>query len=103
MRIRYLVNPGSGIENVGSGINNKHPGSASGLNLTVDSGQFGRMKASIPSFFLPATALKLLPAHDDGVITLFNGDAHCTVGYSDYDVFLENDEGSRVYRCKKLF
>jgi hypothetical protein len=23
--------------------------------------------------------------------------------YSDYDVFLENDEGSRVYRCKKLF
>ncbi len=25
------------------------------------------------------------------------------VGYSDYDVFLENDEGSRVYRCKKLF
>ncbi len=23
------------------------------------------------------------------------------VGYSDYDVFLENDEGSRVYRCKK--
>ncbi len=26
-----------------------------------------------------------------------------TVGYSDYDVFLENDEGSRVYRCKKLF
>ncbi len=27
----------------------------------------------------------------------------CTVGYSDYDVFLENDEGSRVYRCKKLF
>jgi hypothetical protein len=27
----------------------------------------------------------------------------CTIGYSDYDVFLENDEGSRVYRCKKLF
>jgi hypothetical protein len=27
----------------------------------------------------------------------------CAVGYSDYDVFLENDEGSRVYRCKKLF
>ncbi len=26
-----------------------------------------------------------------------------TVGYSDYDVFLENNEGSRVYRCKKLF
>ncbi len=26
-----------------------------------------------------------------------------TLGYSDYDVFLENDEGSRVYRCKKLF
>jgi hypothetical protein len=26
-----------------------------------------------------------------------------TIGYSDYDVFLENDEGSRVYRCKKLF
>jgi hypothetical protein len=25
------------------------------------------------------------------------------LGYSDYDVFLENDEGSRVYRCKKLF
>jgi hypothetical protein len=24
------------------------------------------------------------------------------LGYSDYDVFLENDEGSRVYRCKKL-
>ncbi len=23
------------------------------------------------------------------------------LGYSDYDVFLENDEGSRVYRCKK--
>jgi hypothetical protein len=28
---------------------------------------------------------------------------HGTLGYSDYDVFLENDEGSRVYRCKKLF
>jgi hypothetical protein len=28
---------------------------------------------------------------------------YCTIGYSDYDVFLENDEGSRVYRCKKLF
>ncbi len=27
----------------------------------------------------------------------------CGLGYSDYDVFLENDEGSRVYRCKKLF
>ncbi len=27
----------------------------------------------------------------------------CTLGYSDYDVFLENDRGSRVYRCKKLF
>ncbi len=27
----------------------------------------------------------------------------CPVGYSDYDVFLENDEGSWVYRCKKLF
>ncbi len=27
----------------------------------------------------------------------------CLVGYSDYDVFLENDEGSQVYRCKKLF
>jgi hypothetical protein len=27
----------------------------------------------------------------------------CSIGYSDYDVFLENDEGSRVYRCKKLF
>ncbi len=27
----------------------------------------------------------------------------CVLGYSDYDVFLENDEGSRVYRCKKLF
>jgi hypothetical protein len=27
----------------------------------------------------------------------------CRVGYSDYDVFLEYDEGSRVYRCKKLF
>ncbi len=26
-----------------------------------------------------------------------------SLGYSDYDVFLENDEGSRVYRCKKLF
>jgi hypothetical protein len=26
-----------------------------------------------------------------------------TVGYSDYDVFLENDEGSRIYGCKKLF
>ncbi len=26
-----------------------------------------------------------------------------TLGYSDYDVFLENDEGSRVYRCKKVF
>jgi hypothetical protein len=26
-----------------------------------------------------------------------------TIGYSDYDVFLENDEGSRVYSCKKLF
>ncbi len=25
------------------------------------------------------------------------------LGYSDYDVFLENDEGSRLYRCKKLF
>ncbi len=25
------------------------------------------------------------------------------LGYSDYDVFFENDEGSRVYRCKKLF
>ncbi len=25
------------------------------------------------------------------------------LGYSDYDVFLESDEGSRVYRCKKLF
>jgi hypothetical protein len=25
------------------------------------------------------------------------------LGYSDNDVFLENDEGSRVYRCKKLF
>jgi hypothetical protein len=25
------------------------------------------------------------------------------VGYSDYDVFLENDEDSQVYRCKKLF
>jgi hypothetical protein len=24
----------------------------------------------------------------------------CVLGYSDYDVFLENDEGSRVYRCK---
>ncbi len=28
---------------------------------------------------------------------------HWVLGYSDYDVFLENDEGSRVYRCKKLF
>jgi hypothetical protein len=28
---------------------------------------------------------------------------HYALGYSDYDVFLENDEGSRVYRCKKLF
>jgi hypothetical protein len=26
-----------------------------------------------------------------------------SLGYSDYDVFLENDEGSRVFRCKKLF
>jgi hypothetical protein len=26
-----------------------------------------------------------------------------TVEYSDYDVFLENERGSRVYRCKKLF
>ncbi len=25
------------------------------------------------------------------------------LGYSDYDVFLENEEGSRVYWCKKLF
>ncbi len=25
------------------------------------------------------------------------------IEYSDYDVFLENDEGSRVYRRKKLF
>jgi hypothetical protein len=25
------------------------------------------------------------------------------LGYSDFDVFLENDEGSGVYRCKKLF
>jgi hypothetical protein len=25
------------------------------------------------------------------------------LGFSDYDVFLENDRGSRVYRCKKLF
>jgi hypothetical protein len=27
----------------------------------------------------------------------------CTLGYSDYDVFLETDEGSRVYRYKNLF
>ncbi len=27
----------------------------------------------------------------------------CLLGCSDYDVFFENDEGSRVYRCKKLF
>ncbi len=27
----------------------------------------------------------------------------CILGYCDYDVFLENDRGSRVYRCKKLF
>jgi hypothetical protein len=27
----------------------------------------------------------------------------CTIGYSDYDVFLENHEGSRVYRCKSYF
>ncbi len=27
----------------------------------------------------------------------------CVLGYSDYDVFVENDEGLRVYRCKKLF
>ncbi len=27
----------------------------------------------------------------------------CTLGYSDYDGFLENYKGSRVYRCKKLF
>ncbi len=25
----------------------------------------------------------------------------CTVGYSDYDVFLESDKGSLVYRYKK--
>ncbi len=25
------------------------------------------------------------------------------VGYSDYDVFLENYIGSRVYKCKKQF
>ncbi len=23
------------------------------------------------------------------------------LGYSDFDVFVENDSGSRVYRCKK--
>jgi hypothetical protein len=27
----------------------------------------------------------------------------CPLGYSDYDVYLENDRGSWVYRCKKLF
>jgi hypothetical protein len=31
------------------------------------------------------------------------GGKGCGVGYSDYDDFSENDEGSRVYRCKKLF
>ncbi len=27
----------------------------------------------------------------------------CVLGYSDYDVFLENDRGLLVYRCKKIF
>jgi hypothetical protein len=31
------------------------------------------------------------------------GPLGCALGYSDYDVFIEIDEGSRVYRCKKLF
>jgi hypothetical protein len=43
---------------------------------------------------------------------LCNGDLYTPVhnvleawilGYSDFDVFLENERGSRVYRCKKLF
>jgi hypothetical protein len=25
----------------------------------------------------------------------------CALGYSDFDVFKENERGSRVYRCKK--
>ncbi len=33
----------------------------------------------------------------------FDSKHHWIIGYSDYDVFLETDEGSRVYRCKKLF
>ncbi len=37
------------------------------------------------------------------IIILWPNHSGCTIGYSDYDVFLENDEGSRVYRCKKLF
>jgi hypothetical protein len=37
--------------------------------------------------------------------TTFRNDKNdaCSVVYSDYDIFLENDEGSRVYGCKKLF
>ncbi len=40
---------------------------------------------------------------DPGTCPVVSVSRFYNLGYSDCDVFLENDEGSWVYRCKKQF
>ena len=50
---------------------------------------------------------RLLSKHSSSFTTLLsnkNKNTYWSLGYNDFDVFFkENDRGSQVYRCKKLF